>query len=115
MEIDLSALTLTQVFGLLALIAAIDILGSMALAIVQGVFSLGATAVWLQSHVLKRAFPIFALAVIGHGVPTFDIPPIPFAFGLAVAGLAAYVLETVASLRDSFGNAEPPRDTSPSS
>jgi len=113
---DLNSLTLVQVFGLLALVAAFDVLGSMALAVVQGKFSLGAVAIWLQSHVLRRSFPIFALAVIGHGISaggTEIVPAIPPAFALALAGLAAYVLETVASLRDSFADASRPTDTEP--
>jgi hypothetical protein len=110
---DLNNLTLVQVFGLLALIAAFDVLGSIALAIVQGKFSLGAVAIWLQSHTLRRAFPIFALAVIGKGVPPLSIPEIAPAFAVAIAGLAAYILETVASLRDSFADASRPVDTEP--
>ena len=114
MDIDLTALTLWQVFGLLTLVAFLDVAGSMALAVVKGTFSLGAVAIWIQSHVLKRVFPIFALAVLGKGIPTFDVPPIEIAFGLALTALAAYVLETIASLRDSFGgDTEAPRDTSP--
>lgn len=111
---DLTALTLLQVFGLLAVIVAFDVLGSIAAAIVQGKFSLGAVAIWVQSHVLRRAFPIFALAVIGHGIPSLDIPAIGPASALAVAGLAAYILETVASLRDSFADATQPADMNPS-
>lgn len=116
MDLDLSALTLAQVFGLLALVAAIDVLGSIALAIVGGKFDLGAVAIWIQSHVLRRVFPIFGLAMVGNGIPQLDIPSIPFAAGLAIAALAAYVLETIASLRDSFaGDTAPPVDANPAS
>lgn len=111
---DLSALTLQQVFGLLAVIAAFDVLTAIAASVAQGKFSLGAVAVWLQSHVLKRAFPIFALAVIGHGIPPLGVPPIEPAFILAIAGLSAYVLETVASIRASLDDASRPIDTTPS-
>lgn len=113
---DLTNLTLTQVFGLLALIAAFDVVGSIGLSIVQGKFSLGAVATWIQSHVLKRVLPIFTLAVLGHGLDigtTNVIPPIDPAWALALAGLAAYVAETIASLRDSFSDASRPVDTSP--
>lgn len=113
MDIDLTALTITQVFTLTAVVAVLDVLSAMALAVVQGKFSLGAVAVWLQSHVLKRVFPILALAVIGHGIPAADVPAIGPAFALALAGLTAYVLETVASIRDSFADASRPADTSP--
>jgi len=109
---DLNNLTLIQVFSTLALVAAIDVVAAIALSIVQGKFSLGAVAIWLQSHVLRRAFPIFALAVIGAGFGDF-VPAIPPAFALALAGLAAYILETVASLRDSFADASRPTDVMP--
>ena len=114
MPIDLANITLTQIIGLTCLVTAIDILGGIALSIVHGTFTLAYVAVWLQSHVLPRVFPILALAVIGHGIPQLDIPTIPFAFGLAIAGCTAYVLETIASLRDSFtAKAPPPTDESP--
>lgn len=114
MSIDLTALTLWQVFGLLTLVAFLDVAGSTALAAVKGTFSLGAVAIWIQSHVLRRVFPIFGLAVLGHGIPQLDVPAIDIAFGLALTALAAYVLETIASLRDSFGgDTEAPTDTSP--
>lgn len=114
--LDLSAITLQQLIGLTVLVTAIDVLGGIALAIVHGTFSLAYVAVWLQSHVLPRVFPIVALAFIGHGFPEDGsiVPAIPFAFGLAIAGLTAYVLETIASLRDSFtAKAPPPTDESP--
>ena len=113
MPIDLNSLTIVQVFTLAALVAAIDTLGSIALSITQNKFSLGAVAIWLQSHVLKRVFPILALAVIGNGVPPLGVPSIPPAFALALAGLAAYVLETIASIRDSFADASRPVDATP--
>ena len=114
MDIDLSAITLQQLIGLTVLITILDVLGGVALSAVHGTFSLAYVAVWLQSHVIPRVFPIIALAIIGHGVPALDVPPIPFAFGLAIAGLTAYVLETIASLRDSFRDtAPPPTDTTP--
>lgn len=114
MDIDLSAITLTQLIGLTIVVTILDVLGSIALAIVHGTFSIAYVATWLQSHVLPRVFPILALGAIGHGIPSLDIPAIPFAFGLGIAGLTAYVLETIASLRDSFKDqAARPYDTSP--
>ena len=116
MDIDLTHLTLTQVFTLSATVAVLDTLAAMALAVTQGVFSLGAVAIWLQSHVLKRVFPILALAVLGSGFTageTVILPAIPPAFGLAILGLTAYVLETVASIRGSFQDASRPTDTTP--
>lgn len=111
---DLTNLTLTQVFGLLGIIAAFDVATAIVASIVQGKFSLGAVAIWLQSHTLKRAFPIFALAVIGHGIPALDVPPIGPAYLVALAGLGAYILETVASIKASLDDATRPSDTNAS-
>ena len=112
---DLTNLTLQQVFALLGLIAAFDVATAIVAAIIQNKFSLGAVAIWLQSHTLKRAFPIFALAVIGHGIPVLDVPPIGPAYLIALAGLGAYILETVASIRASLDDATRPADFTPSS
>lgn len=112
---DLTNLTLTQVIGLTVLVTAIDVIAGVALAIVHGKFSLAFIAIWLQSHVVPRVTPILLLAALGNGIPAFDIPAIPPAFALSVAGLAAYILETIASVRDSFrpGDAPPPPDDTP--
>lgn len=110
---DLTNLTLQQTFGLLALVALIDVATAIVASIIQGKFSLGSVAIWLQSHTLKRAFPIFALAVLGKGVTPLGIPAIDAAYVTALAGLGAYILETVASIRDSVSDASRPTDTSP--
>jgi hypothetical protein len=115
-DIDLTTVTLQQLIGLTVLVTALDVLGGIALAVIHGTFSLSYVAIWLQSHVLPRVFPIVALGLLGHGFPADGsiVPAIPFAFGLAIAGLTAYVLETIASLRDSFtAKAAPPTDVTP--
>lgn len=112
MELDLSNLTVVQVFTLSIVITLIDVASAVALSVIQGKFSAGAVAIWLQSHVLPREFPILALAIIGHGFGDV-VPAIPLAFGLAVIGLTAYAIETIASLRDSFADASRPADESP--
>jgi hypothetical protein len=113
--IDLGVLTFTQLLGLTALVTVIDVVGAIALAISQGKFDLAYVAAWLQSHTVKRVFPIFGLAVLGIGIGTDGsiTPPIPLLFGLAQAGLLAYLLETVASLRTNFANAAAVRDETP--
>lgn len=113
MNLDLSALTLQQVFGLLALTTLLDVGAAIVLSVVHGNFSLAAVALWIQSHTIKRVFPIFALAVLGHGIPQLDVPSIEAAFGMALVGLAAYVLETIASIRESAADTTPPTDTNP--
>lgn len=104
-DLDLTSLTLVQVIGLTALITFLDFIGSVLFAAAKGKFDLAYIAVWLQSHVPTRIFPILGLALVGQGVPALNIPAIPFAFGLALTGLTAYALETVASLRDSMTGA----------
>jgi hypothetical protein len=113
--IDLGVLTFTQLLGLTALVTVIDVVGAIALAVTQGKFDLAYVAAWLQSHTVKRVFPIFGLAVLGIGIGTDGsiTPPIPLLFGLAQAGLLAYLLETVASLRSNFANAAAVRDETP--
>lgn len=110
---DLTALGLGEFLGLLLLVAAFDVIAAWVAAITQGVFSLGAVAIYIQSHVLKRVFPIFAMAVLGHGIPQLGIPELPIASIAAVAFLGTYVLETIASIRGSFTDASRPADTSP--
>jgi len=115
-NLDFTDLSIVQVVSLAIVLAVIDTLGAIVLSVIQGKFSLGAVAIWLQSHVLRRVFPILALAVVGQGVTingTAFLPAIPFAFGLSIAGLTAYAVETIASLRDSFSDASRPLDTTP--
>lgn len=113
--IDFGVLTFTQLLGLAAVVTVIDVLAAIVLAFAQGKFDLAYVAAWLQSHTVKRVFPIFGLAVLGIGIGTDGsiTPPIPILFGIAQAGLLAYLLETVASLRTNFANAAPVRDESP--
>jgi hypothetical protein len=118
MNIDINDITLAQGALLLCLVTAIDVLGSMAIAAMQGKFSLAYVAIWIQSHTLRRVFPIFGLAVLGHGLSSGEtafLPAIPVFWAMAVAGLAAYLLETVKSLQNSFGpeDTPPPPDVSP--
>lgn len=108
MDIDLSALTLTQVFGLLALVAFIDLATAVVLSITRREFSGGYVADWISSHVLRRTFPIFALAVLGAGITPLGIPEIPPAFGLALVGLGTYIVETISSIQDSFQDTATP-------
>lgn len=113
MDINLDNITLAQGAFFLVAVTFLDVAAAMLLAAAKGAFSLAYVAVWLQSHTLKRVFPIFALAVLGHGVDPIGIPAIPAFWAMAVAGLAAYILETVKSIQDSFGGDNVPADTDP--
>ena len=110
---DLSNLTLTQAALVLVIVTALDVGAAYVLSITQGKFDLGAVAIWVQSHTIKRVFPIFALAVLGHGIPQLGLDPVGPFWGMALVALAAYALETIASIRASFGDASPPADTQP--
>lgn len=112
-NIDLTNITLEGLVFLTVIVAAIDIIGSILAAIVKREFNLAFVAVWLESHGLKRVLPIFAFAWLGHGVTQLGVPAIPALFDMAVAGLTAYLLETVASLIASSKDASPPVDVSP--
>ena len=113
MNLDLSALTLLQASAVLAIVTLLDVGSAYVLSAIHGNFSLGVVAVWLQSHTLRRVFPIFALAVLGHGIPQLGIDPLGPFWGMALAGLAAYALETIASIQSSFGDTTPPTDVTP--
>ena len=107
---DFANLTLLEVVSTLVLITAVDVVTAIVLAIIRGDFSLAYVAVWLQSHTVKRAFPIFALGLVGVGVPGI-VPEIPLAFGAALAGLAAYAGETIKSLMDTVSTTTPNKPT----
>lgn len=105
---DLTNLPITAVVTYALLIAAVDTLGSIALAFKNGKFAVAYLMAYLKDHVLVRVFPILALAAVGHGVEPLGIPAIPAASAVAVASLAGYVLETIGSLRDSWKDTAPP-------
>lgn len=95
---DLSGLNFTAVIALAALCAAADLGWNVLLALKNGNFSGSYVADFLVSHVAVRVAPISFLAILGNGVPALGVPAIPVITGLAVAGLVAYLTETVVSL-----------------
>jgi hypothetical protein len=112
--IDLSALTLVQVLTLAVVLAAFDLAAAVVSALVSGTFDASRLPDFLVTHVLSRIFPIGALALLGSGGPAIGLPLIPPLFALAIAGLAAYLVETVASISASLPKALPaPVQTGP--
>jgi small basic protein len=104
MNIDLTALTVFQLACVLVVVAAIDTLSGIVGAIQAKTFTVSVLADYLESHVLKRVFPILGLAFIGQtlGGPNGAGAAI---WATALLSLAAYIAETVASVS---GNLSPP-------
>jgi hypothetical protein len=114
LNIDFSNLTVAQFAFYLLIVTALDVGGSTVLAVIHGKFSLAYVAVWIQSHVLRRVFPIIGLAILGHGVSQIGVDQIPAVWTAALVALAAYFLETVKSLMESFQDtADAPSEPSP--
>lgn len=105
---DLSGLDFTAIIALAALCAAVDLAWNVLLALKNHNFSGAYVADFLISHVAQRVAPISFLAVLGNGIEPAHIPAIPVITGLAVAGLAAYLTETVVSLAAATKSTTPP-------
>ena len=104
---DFTSLTLTALFTYLLVIAAVDVAFNVVMAVVHGNFSAAYVADFLRTHIVQRVFIIGALGTLGHGVETLGVPAIPAVSLAATAGLAAYFIETVASLRSGLGDTKP--------
>lgn len=95
---DLTNIPLIALFTYLILVAALDVGFNVVLSIVHGDFSALYVADFLRTHILLRVFIIGALGVLGHGISALEVPAIPAVSLAATGGLAAYIVETVASL-----------------
>jgi hypothetical protein len=101
-DIDYTGLPLVAVISTLLFFAVIDTAVAYGVALMNGNFNAAYALDFLRTHILKVGAPIALLAIVGHGVPQAQIPPIPFAALAATGGLAIYALTTIASIRDSF-------------
>ena len=108
MSLDFTDLALTSVVATLLLFGALDTVGSVLIAVVSKTFSGAYLLGFLESHVQKVWFPIFALALAGTGIPALNIPPIPAASLAATGALAAYAVTTLASLQQSYADRSAP-------
>jgi hypothetical protein len=104
---DLTNLPLTALFTYLLLIAAIDVGFNVVMAFVHGNFSAIYVADFLRTHIVLRVFVIGALGILGHGVEALGVPAIPAVSLAATGGLAAYAIETIASLREGLTDTKP--------
>lgn len=105
MNVDLSNLTQLQLLGVLLVVAVLDTLSGIFGAISAHTFSVSVVADYLESHVLKRVFPIFGLGFLGQTLGTGQAGAA--IWGLALVSLAAYVAETVASIQSNLSTPSP--------
>lgn len=98
----------TAVVALFAL-AALDFALGVLAALRDGTFRWDALAAWVRKHVAGRVLPIAAVLVVGHLAGGLSIEsaqdvlsPGTVLTGIGLAAATAYVLETVASVRDSL-------------
>lgn len=89
-------------------LAALDFaLGAFA-AFRDDVFTLDALSVWVRKHIAGRVLPITAVLIVGHmtGGLSFEggevVSPGTVLTALGLGMAATYVLETVASIRESL-------------
>lgn len=92
---DLTHLTIAQLVIVLVVVAAVDTASGILGSISAGSFSVAYVATFLESHVLKRIAPIIGLAIISFSLGD---PAGAAVFATALAGLVAYVTETIASV-----------------
>lgn len=104
---DFTNLPTSALFTYLLIIAAIDVGWNIALSVVHGNFSAIYVADYIRTHIVLRVFAIGALGAVGHGLPGLGVPEIPAATLAATASLAAYAVETFASLREALTNTKP--------
>lgn len=98
---DFTDLPLESIVATLFFLAAIDTVGSIVIAIGAGTFNGEYVTGFLVTHVRNVWLPIVSLGLLGTGVPAVNIPPIPAASLAATAGLTAYAVATLASLKGS--------------
>jgi hypothetical protein len=66
-------------------------------------FELSSLAAFLRKHVMGRVVPTWLLLFVGHYTSGFKIADVSTLSALGLAAAAAYVLETVGSIRASWG------------
>ena len=102
MSLDLSTLSLLQIVILLFALTALDWVAGVGGAIAHKTFSVNQVADFLASHVLSRVIPLIFAAAVGQGVPQIGLAAVPAVWALFLAGGAAYLAETVASISASL-------------
>lgn len=106
---DFLNLALPQFLGFLLLITAFDVVAAVFIAFTKGPFSTDYLMTYIRTHVVQRVFPIFALEVIGKGIPALGIPAIGAAADFAAVSLGLYVVETIGSIKGSADDGSAPQ------
>lgn len=99
-----------QAVLLVGLLATADFLLGVFAAIRDGTFTLEVIAAWVRSSLMGRAAPIFGALAVGYfaGGLTIDdgvnglLSPGTVITGIGLVAATAYVLEVIASIRESF-------------
>ena len=104
MTFDLSHITITQLVILTLVLTLIDFVGGVLPALIKGAFDPALGATFLDTHILKRVFPIVGLVLIAQTLgPTTDAGKL--VWGMALVGVTTYLVETVASLSGNLPSA----------
>lgn len=101
MSFDLSGITIAQVIIVTLVLTFLDFIGGVLPAVISRTFSAALVAAFLETHVLKRVFPIVGLLLISTslGATTSAGQAV---WALAILGVATYLAETVKSLSASL-------------
>jgi hypothetical protein len=99
-----------QAVLLVAVLAVLDLAIGVIAAVRDNVFQFDAVAAWLRKTLMGRVIPIFGFLLVGHvigGLSLSDgvssiIQPGVIITGVGIAGAATYVLEVLASIRESL-------------
>ena len=87
------------IYGVLV-VAIADFLLGVAAAFRDGTFTLDSVAAYLRKHIAGRVVPISILLGLGY------VANQPALTALGAASAAIYVMETIGSIRDSWGGGE---------
>ena len=84
-------------------LAFLDFVLGVAAAVRDSTFAFASVAVFVQSHLVGRVFPIWLLLFVGYLTQGVEVAGMPLILGAGVAAGAAYVAETIASINASWG------------
>jgi hypothetical protein len=107
LDIGVLNLSLKAIFAYCVLLALGDTFFNVLLSFKNGNFSAIYVADFIRTHIVLRVFAIGFLAILGNGVPVLEMPAIPIVTDTATLALGAYLIETIASLREGTKSTAP--------